>query len=283
MGLGINGFSPIRRRGFTLVELLVVIGILAVLIAILMPVLSRVRKNANTVTCLSNLRQIGICLREYAVANRDGLPPGFIKYDDGEDALWVNFVNAYFTTTGESRQTTDGLMISKIWICPEGTFPDHANYYTAHPVAFPDYTRDKRQTVKPMKFGKLRSDNILVMDGVQSPYYNFDVSFICYNLDEGFLYDGYYYIGTPDESAYQNLWYYDPTDPYQNDPLLGNNYPIQPGPNDDTDDSLVRIRWRHRDSKPKSTKGCANFLFGDGHVDTLGQGDVLRKMILLNR
>lgn len=81
---------PSRSAGFTLVELLVVIGIMALLISILLPALTRAREQANLVACSSNMRQLGLALRFYATAHKDYLPPS-VGIRDTAGAPWPSY------------------------------------------------------------------------------------------------------------------------------------------------------------------------------------------------
>jgi prepilin-type N-terminal cleavage/methylation domain-containing protein len=64
-----------KRKGFTLVELLVVIGIIAILIGVLLPALASARAAARKTACLSNLRQLGLALLEYSARDKRGFAP----------------------------------------------------------------------------------------------------------------------------------------------------------------------------------------------------------------
>lgn len=67
------------RAAFTLIELLVVIGIITLLLGILVPVMSRARESARSVTCLSNVRQLGIAVMQYTMENQGSFPPFAVR------------------------------------------------------------------------------------------------------------------------------------------------------------------------------------------------------------
>src|SRR5205085_12074808 len=91
-----------RRCAFTLVELLVVIGIIAVLIGILLPALAKARQQAGIVKCASALRQVGLASVAYANENHGFLPP--YRGDDG---------SATFDMSANSR-----LLVQPWWTSP---------------------------------------------------------------------------------------------------------------------------------------------------------------------
>ena len=97
------------RQGFSLVELLVVMGIIALLVGILLPVLSRVQAASRSITCISTLRNIGHAFRLYAQDNKMTLPdPGSVGYS------WEQLLQPYFHA--EFRCPSDEEVLSVGWI-----------------------------------------------------------------------------------------------------------------------------------------------------------------------
>jgi prepilin-type N-terminal cleavage/methylation domain-containing protein len=93
------------RRAFTLVELLVVIGIIAILIGILLPALNSARERARRAVCLSNLRSIGQLFQIYANANKDQIPIGV-----SGDEMQFNYVIWRRAAGGAPKYQAFGLL-----------------------------------------------------------------------------------------------------------------------------------------------------------------------------
>jgi prepilin-type N-terminal cleavage/methylation domain-containing protein len=121
----------LRRTGhatpapaFTLVELLVVIGIIALLIAILLPTMSKAREQSRRTACLSNLRSLGQAMFLYANAYKDhlpnGNPPGKWKSYDGANQIMVVFARDFVQPPG-------------VFHCPSDRDPAPSEIVTADP------------------------------------------------------------------------------------------------------------------------------------------------------
>ncbi len=94
-----------RTRAFTLVELLVVIGIIAVLIGLLLPALSGAREQARAVQCLSNLREMVVASQSYATTFRGYYPPAIHGHSDGKLAYADNWDYTIVTDLSTFRVT----------------------------------------------------------------------------------------------------------------------------------------------------------------------------------
>lgn len=278
--------SSSRFAAFTLVELLVVIGIIALLISILLPSLNSARQAANKVKCLANLRSIGQGVSLYVNTSKGILPFGYwsgtadptraatpAESDRATD--WAVLITAALGRGGDTYNAQNGSDKSKIqgmFTCPTAKLDTGATYdrtlhYTSHPRLMPDISTNNdglngfNKVLKPYKMTSIKraAEIVLIFDGTQSfdATHKGNCNAFATNLDESGLY-------RPD---FQNgrQWNYFVTKPGQD---------LNPAIYVPKDDTNFDIRFRH------NRNDTANCLFVDGHCDSfrlrLGQNSDLK-------
>lgn len=168
--------NPIRRKGFTLVELLVVIGIIAVLIGVLLPALNKARQSANRIACASNLRQFGNGLAMYVNANNRYLP---LLYDSNGASVFAKYTNygAWYILLGPhmgwgrkngTHATVTTVTRPNVMHCPvETNFTDYTIPFYATP--------QHNYKIPPMRITQIHNpaDKLFLSDAVPpTTFYN---------------------------------------------------------------------------------------------------------------
>lgn len=271
------------KRGFTLVELLVVIGIIALLIGILLPTLGRVRKSGNLAKCAATMRNLGQAMFSYSADFGGSLPFGLYTsnnapssglVNDGGDNpadenvfVWWSVLRKYVlpgvpNLGYDNRVPSQDARVMKVFACPEGFNVDAGCDFGVNPSLMPDQRREiisfanrPFQLLKSGSMKQLSADVILMWDATEIPP-DFNAQYVTgYQVDNAQFGDSAFLTtGANARARFRGF--------VNQNSGLADSRPIDPGTNLNADEprQAGSIRWRH------GREDTANFLWGDGSV-----------------
>jgi prepilin-type processing-associated H-X9-DG protein len=295
-------------EAFTLVELLVVIGIIALLVGILLPTLGRARENANQVKCMANMRQLGQALTIYIGEYKGSLPIGLVGDNStinggvtyrGESVDWTTLLYKVLNRKaglGQGSQdavTAENAGLRAVFVCPSVFSPSKVpketiTHYSSHPRIIPDLNqKDQLQALLhpgpdagtkylvPYKVARIKraAEIVAVFEGSVAPLGQnggYLAHSTCNGIDKQRIVTKPYLTDLYELSA-------SPID--ANTPInmhsgkFGWNEAVDL--NKDTDNNEGNVRFRHKGDTQ------TNALMVDGHVQTFTLSKTTKKPDLL--
>ena len=263
-----------KRSGFTLIELLVVIAIIAILAAILFPVFAQVREKARQITCVSNLKQIGLGILQYNQDYDETFP--MVDYIQnasagGNEVRWYQAVGPYIVN---GNKYGDGFYdgAGGIWSCPDLPVQQTCNYGANWSVMesginlgvgpAPNYPGLPSATLSELQ---TPANTIVVAEkGLNAG----DTAYEQFQTWEGM------WTAAGGGNAANNYFYPDHLDVSAARTAAGDSNCDQTGYNTTT---YVAPAWNSCDMMPRyrhAGNTVSNFMFTDGHVKSMSMGQV---------
>lgn len=261
------------RTGFTLIELLVVIAIIAILAAILFPVFAQAREKARAISCLSNLKQIGLAGTMYTQDYDETLPFAW-----SAQGGWYNLLDPYIKN-GQSANLNyatgavwNATTTTGVWHCPDDSAPGMS--YAANALTFGGGDANWGDLMPALTLAGIDEPANVVAAGEAVAWYNpagqpidAPTDFIRPNVDVG--------ISDPTSDAavayYQQWLHYDGTDT-QPGSANGCSATYYVASVDGEANLCKLIAYRH--SRAGANSGMANFCFVDGHAKAIHSGSM---------